>query len=157
MRTYRACASILTAPPGLARGARPAVAKPSAAGAQEVAGNQCVAMWGRTEAGFATDPIMVAQSLIFVVTRMQIQMDRYPKWLAASTAMSAGLSATSHQHDTCALQHVALLTGASSASAERLTNRAGCYDRQLLRPDDVLEWLSALCILLVATEPHSMP
>ena len=47
---------------------------------QEVAGNHGVALWGRTEEGFATDPIMVAHNLIFVATRIQIQMDSYPKW-----------------------------------------------------------------------------
>lgn len=47
---------------------------------QEVAGNNGVALWGRTEEGFATDPIMVANNLIFVATRIQIQMDSYPKW-----------------------------------------------------------------------------
>lgn len=50
--------------------------------AQEVAGNNGVALWGRTEEGFATDPIMVANNLIFVATRIQIQMDSYPKWCA---------------------------------------------------------------------------
>lgn len=47
---------------------------------QEVAGNHGVAMWGRSEMGFATDPIMVEHNLIFVVTRMQIRMDAYPQW-----------------------------------------------------------------------------
>ena len=48
--------------------------------AQEVAGNHGVALWGRTEAGFATDPVMVELSLIFVSTRIQVQMDVYPRW-----------------------------------------------------------------------------
>lgn len=47
---------------------------------QEVAGNHAVTLWGRTEAGFASDPIMVERSLIFAATRIQIQMDVYPKW-----------------------------------------------------------------------------
>ncbi|KAK9815411.1 hypothetical protein WJX72_003238 [[Myrmecia] bisecta] len=47
---------------------------------QEVAGNHGVAVWGRTEEGFATDPIMVEKNLIFVATRIQIQMDKYPRW-----------------------------------------------------------------------------
>ena len=47
---------------------------------QEVAGNHAVALWGRTDAGYATDPIMVARNLIFAATRIQIQMDKYPKW-----------------------------------------------------------------------------
>ena len=47
---------------------------------QEVAGNHAVALWGRTDAGYATDPIMVARNLIFAATRIQIQMDEYPKW-----------------------------------------------------------------------------
>jgi fatty acyl-ACP thioesterase A len=48
--------------------------------AQEVAGNHAVALWGRTEAGYATDPIMVERHLIFAVTRMQIRIENYPKW-----------------------------------------------------------------------------
>ena len=47
---------------------------------QEVASNHAVALWGRTEAGFATDPIMVEKGLIFAATRIQIQMDAYPSW-----------------------------------------------------------------------------
>lgn len=47
---------------------------------QEIASNHAVAMWGRTDEGFATDPEMAKQGLIFVMTRMQIQMDTYPKW-----------------------------------------------------------------------------
>lgn len=47
---------------------------------QEVASNHAVALWGRTEAGFATDPIMVEKGLIFAATRIQIQMDAYPTW-----------------------------------------------------------------------------
>ncbi|KAK9820844.1 hypothetical protein WJX81_006136 [Elliptochloris bilobata] len=47
---------------------------------QEVAGNQAVSLWGRTEAGYATDPIMVERNLIFAATRIQIDMDVYPKW-----------------------------------------------------------------------------
>ena len=49
---------------------------------QEVAGNHGVAMWGRSDMGFATDPIMVEHNLIFVVTRMQMRMDAYPQWCA---------------------------------------------------------------------------
>lgn len=45
---------------------------------QEIAGNHAVAMWGRSAEGFASDPSM--GGLIFVVTRMQIQMERYPRW-----------------------------------------------------------------------------
>jgi len=47
---------------------------------QEVASNHAVAMWGRSPEGFATDPAMAKEGLIFVMTRMQIQMDRYPVW-----------------------------------------------------------------------------
>lgn len=47
---------------------------------QEVAGNHAVALWGRTEEGFATDPVMVELNLIFAATRIQVQMDSYPKW-----------------------------------------------------------------------------
>ena len=48
--------------------------------AQEVAGNHAVALWGRTDAGYATDPIMVDRHLIFAATRIQIRMHKYPKW-----------------------------------------------------------------------------
>ncbi|KAL6766149.1 FAT1 [Auxenochlorella protothecoides x Auxenochlorella symbiontica] len=47
---------------------------------QEAAGNHAVAMWGRSSQGFATDPELVERGLIFVMTRMQIQMHRYPRW-----------------------------------------------------------------------------
>ncbi|CAL5224469.1 g7161 [Coccomyxa viridis] len=47
---------------------------------QEVAGNHAVALWGRTDAGYATDPIMVERHLIFAATRIQIRMHNYPKW-----------------------------------------------------------------------------
>jgi hypothetical protein len=53
---------------------------------QEVAGNHGVAMWGRSDMGFATDPIMVEHNLIFVVTRMQMRMDAYPQWCAPGYA-----------------------------------------------------------------------
>lgn len=49
---------------------------------QEVAGNHGVAMWGRGAEGFATDPIMVENHLIFVATRIQMRMTAYPKWCA---------------------------------------------------------------------------
>ena len=39
-------------------------------------------MWGRGSEGFATDPIMVENHLIFVTTRIQIRMDTYPQWCA---------------------------------------------------------------------------
>ncbi len=47
-----------------------------------MAGNHGVAMWGRSREGFATDPIMVENNLIFVATRIQIRMDMYPQWCA---------------------------------------------------------------------------
>ncbi len=53
---------------------------------QEVAGNHGVAMWGRSDMGFATDPIMVEHNLIFVVTRMQMRMDAYPQWCVSGHA-----------------------------------------------------------------------
>ncbi|KAI7839418.1 hypothetical protein COHA_006819 [Chlorella ohadii] len=45
---------------------------------QEAASNHAVAMWGRSTEGFASDPSM--KGLIFVMTRMQIQMEHYPRW-----------------------------------------------------------------------------
>ncbi|KAI3437803.1 hypothetical protein D9Q98_000250 [Chlorella vulgaris] len=45
---------------------------------QEAAGNHAVAMWGRSTEGFASDPS--EGGLIFVMTRMQIQMEYYPRW-----------------------------------------------------------------------------
>ncbi len=47
---------------------------------QEVASNHVVSMWGRSDEGFASDPEMAKDGLIFVMTRMQIQIDEYPKW-----------------------------------------------------------------------------
>ena len=60
------------------------------AGVQEVAGNHGVALWGRTEEGFATDPVMVAMHLIFAATRIQIEMTKYPKWYVVACASSKG-------------------------------------------------------------------
>eukprot|EP01025_Chloroclados_australasicus_P060190 TRINITY_DN7700_c0_g1_i1.p1 TRINITY_DN7700_c0_g1~~TRINITY_DN7700_c0_g1_i1.p1 ORF type:complete len:326 (-),score=23.59 TRINITY_DN7700_c0_g1_i1:350-1327(-) len=47
---------------------------------QEVAGNHVVALVGRTNAGFAVDPDMLSENLIFVVSRLDIQMADYPVW-----------------------------------------------------------------------------
>jgi fatty acyl-ACP thioesterase A len=49
-------------------------------------------MWGRSERGFAADPALAAEGLIFVMTRMQVQMDAYPRWgdvVAAETWFQA--------------------------------------------------------------------
>jgi hypothetical protein len=35
-------------------------------------------MWGRTDEGFASLPSM--KDVLFVMTRLQIRMDEYPKW-----------------------------------------------------------------------------
>ena len=53
---------------------------PHASPSQEVASNHAVAIWGRSETGFAADPMMSAAGLIFALTRLQIQIDAYPKW-----------------------------------------------------------------------------
>lgn len=45
---------------------------------QEAASNHAVALWGRSDEGFANDPAM--GGLIFVMTRQQIQVERYPRW-----------------------------------------------------------------------------
>ncbi|GAX73594.1 hypothetical protein CEUSTIGMA_g1045.t1 [Chlamydomonas eustigma] len=45
---------------------------------QELAGNHAVGMWGRAEEGFASLPN--APDIIFVMTRLQIRMNEYPKW-----------------------------------------------------------------------------
>jgi len=37
-------------------------------------------MWGRSIEGFAADPELEELGLIFVMTRMQVQMDHYPRW-----------------------------------------------------------------------------
>lgn len=47
---------------------------------QEVSSNHAVAMWGRSEQGFAADPALSDKGLIFVMTRLQLQVDEYPKW-----------------------------------------------------------------------------
>lgn len=46
----------------------------------QVAGNHAVALWGRTEEGFATDPLMVELNLIFAMTRFVIKVEDYPRW-----------------------------------------------------------------------------
>ncbi len=47
---------------------------------QEVGSNHAVWVCGRSDKGFAIDPEMAEEGLIFVMTRMQIQMDSYPSW-----------------------------------------------------------------------------
>ena len=44
---------------------------------QELAGNHAVGMWGRAEKGFASLPNV--PDIIFVMTRLQIRMEQYPK------------------------------------------------------------------------------
>ncbi len=56
---------------------------PPPAPAQEVAGNHAVGTWGRSDTGFGNIPS--EKDLIFVMTRLQIRMRRYPKWCAART------------------------------------------------------------------------
>lgn len=43
-----------------------------------------VALHGRSEEFFAADPELLKRSLIFVLTRMQIRMHRYPRWCASN-------------------------------------------------------------------------
>lgn len=38
---------------------------------------------GRSEEFFAADPTLAKQNLIFVLTRMQIEMYEYPRWCAS--------------------------------------------------------------------------
>lgn len=45
---------------------------------QEVAGNHAVGMWGRSDEGFASLPVL--KDYLFVMTRLQIRMYTYPKW-----------------------------------------------------------------------------
>lgn len=59
------------------------IAPPPCLPLQEVASNHAVAMWGRSEEGFASDPSLAEDGLIFVMTRLQLQMDAYPRWCAA--------------------------------------------------------------------------
>jgi hypothetical protein len=47
---------------------------------QEIAGNHAVGLWGRADNGFANVPAL--RDLIFVMTRLQIRMLKYPKWCA---------------------------------------------------------------------------
>ena len=62
---------------------------------QEVAGNHAVSLWGRTEAGYATDPIMVERNLIFAATRIQIEMETYPKWCVTHSSLPCQVAAAS--------------------------------------------------------------
>ena len=45
---------------------------------QEIAANHAVALWGRSDQGFANLPSL--KEFVFVMTRLQVQMDSYPKW-----------------------------------------------------------------------------
>jgi len=48
---------------------------------QECATNHAVNLWGKNDdLGFAIAPIMVEKNLILVMTRQQLQFERYPKW-----------------------------------------------------------------------------
>lgn len=47
---------------------------------QECASNHIVTLRGRSEQYFAADPELAKLDLIFVLTRMQIRMDKYPQW-----------------------------------------------------------------------------
>jgi len=51
---------------------------------QEAACNHAAAL-GFTQDGFACTPIMHQQSLVWVVTRMHIEMDSYPTWSVPGT------------------------------------------------------------------------
>jgi fatty acyl-ACP thioesterase A len=45
---------------------------------QEIAAHHAVALWGRSDQGFANQPSL--KEIVFVMTRLQVQMDAYPKW-----------------------------------------------------------------------------
>ena len=47
---------------------------------QEVACNHAVALWGRSETGFATDPYMEQNNLFFAMVRLEIRVQKYPRW-----------------------------------------------------------------------------
>eukprot|EP00892_Ulva_mutabilis_P008675 jgi/Ulvmu1/617/UM001_0625.1 len=47
---------------------------------QEAASNHIVSLRGRSEKFFAADPELAKLDLIFVLTRMQIRMHRFPRW-----------------------------------------------------------------------------
>ena len=68
---------------------------------QEVAGNHGVALWGRTEEGFATDPVMVAMHLIFAATRIQIEMSKYPKWWAGTASVLTNMTTVMYMQARC--------------------------------------------------------
>lgn len=69
---------------------------------QECASNHIVALRGRSEQYFAADPELAKLDLIFVLTRMQIRMERYPRWCAAQ--YSTG-DMQSPRHVTKPLEH----------------------------------------------------
>lgn len=56
---------------------------------QEAASNHIVSLRGRSEQFYAADPELAKLDLIFVLTRMQIRMDRYPRWCAPPAATPA--------------------------------------------------------------------
>lgn len=47
---------------------------------QEAASNHIVSLRGRSEKFYAADPELAKLDLIFVLTRMQIRMYRFPRW-----------------------------------------------------------------------------
>lgn len=49
---------------------------------QEAASNHIVSLRGRSEKFYAADPELAKLDLIFVLTRMQIRMQQYPRWCA---------------------------------------------------------------------------
>ena len=53
---------------------------------QEAASNHIVSLRGRSEQFYAADPELAKLDLIFVLTKMQIRMDRYPRWHAPTPA-----------------------------------------------------------------------
>lgn len=56
---------------------------------QEAASNHIVALRGRSEQYFAADPELAKQDLIFIILRMQIRMQKYPRWCGGSLNMQA--------------------------------------------------------------------
>jgi acyl-CoA thioesterase FadM len=56
---------------------------------QECASNHIVSLRGRSEQFYAADPELAKLDLIFVLTRMQIRMTRFPHWCALASPRCA--------------------------------------------------------------------
>lgn len=96
-------------------------------------------MWGLTDEGFALDPCMIERGLIWVMTRLQIQMLQYPSWGDAvefETWLSPqGRAAASREHIMRDIE-----SGITIGNASSVWVSVNTKTRRIARiPDDVKE------------------